>query len=85
MVPLQQLRNIGEQSARWLASVGVHTDRDLAELGAVEAYRRAKFAFPDRVSLNLLWSLQGALLDIPWNRLPEDMKRALRAQIDGDT
>ena len=24
----------------------------------------------DKVSLNLLWGLQAALLDLPWNQLP---------------
>jgi hypothetical protein len=52
----------------------------LAEHGAVEAYKRARAAFPGRVTLNLLWGLQGAILGLPWNELPADMKEKLKAE-----
>jgi hypothetical protein len=29
----------------------------------------------------MLWGLQGTLLGIPWNQLPEDMKDDLRQQV----
>jgi DNA transformation protein len=62
--------------------VGIQTEADLEALGAVEAYRRVKAAFPGRVSLNLLWGLQGALLDLPWNELPPEMKEKLKREVD---
>ena len=40
-----------------------------------------KLAYPDRVSLNLLYALQGALLDLPWNELPLKMKAMLHRQV----
>ena len=54
---------------------------DLEEIGIVEAYLRTKKAYPDRVSLNLLYGLQAAMLDINWKHLPERMKRDLRNQV----
>jgi DNA transformation protein and related proteins len=87
MAPEKRLRNLGAQSSQWLAAVGIETEEDLAQLGAVEAYRRARAAYPERVSLNLLWALEGALLDLPWNALPPEVKDDLRRQLeeaDGD-
>lgn len=66
--------------AGWLASVGITTAEDLFEAGVLEAYRRARQAYPHRVSVNLLYALQGALLDLHWNELPPEMKADLRQQ-----
>ena len=81
MTPIKRLLNIGPKSTQWLEAVGIRTEEDLEELGAVEAYRRVKAAFPGRVSLNLLWGLQGALLDLPWNELPPEMKDRLIGEL----
>lgn len=78
---LSELRNIGPQSAEWLREVGILTLDDLEELGAVEAYQRVKHRFPRGVSLNMLYGLQAALLNIHWTELPPDMKADLKAQV----
>ena len=78
MASLVSLRNIGPKSAQWLNAVGIQTAEDLYEVGAVEAYRRTKSAFPDKVSLNMLYALQGALMDLAWNDLPPDLAVKLR-------
>ena len=72
-----RLKNIGPRSAAWLADVGIETLDDLERVGPVEAWRRAKRAYSGRVSITLLYALQGALLDLPWNELPEEIKRQL--------
>ena len=75
------MKNIGPKSREWLASAGVYTLDDVAKLGVVETYKRVKAAYPEKVSLNLLWGLQAALLDLPWNELPPDIKYELRKQV----
>jgi len=75
------MKNIGPKSREWLASVGVYTLDDVAGLGVVETHKRVKAAYPEKVSLNLLWGLQAALLDLPWNELPPDIKSELRKQV----
>jgi DNA transformation protein len=75
-----KIRNLGPVSTAWMNAVGIMNEEDLAEHGAVEAYKRARAAFPGRVTLNLLWGLQGAILGIPWNELPADMKEKLKAE-----
>jgi len=81
MAPIKKLFNLGPKSAQWLEAVGIKTLEDLEDLGAVEAYRRVKAAYPGRVSLNLLWAFQGALLDLPWNELPPEMKEKLKREV----
>lgn len=76
------MKNIGPKSSQWLASVGIHSLDDVAEIGVVEAYLRVKAAYPEKVSLNLLYGLQAALLDLPWNELPPDIKEELRRQVE---
>ena len=75
---LASLRNIGEVSAGWLEAVGISSLEDLQRVGVIEAYRRVKAAYPDRVTLNMLYALEGAVLDIPWDQFPLDMKADLR-------
>ena len=76
------MKNMGPKSTEWLASIGVRSPDDVAELGVVETYRRVKAAYPEKVSLNLLYGLQAALLDLPWNELPTDIKEELKKQVD---
>jgi DNA transformation protein and related proteins len=76
------MKNIGPKSSQWLASIGIHTLDDVAKLGVVETYKRVKVAYPEKVTLNMLWGLQAALLGIPWNELPPDIKQELRRQVE---
>ena len=76
------MRNMGSKSSEWLASVGIHTLDDVLNLGVVETYKRVKAAYPEKVSLNLLYGLQAALLDLPWNELPPDIKEELKRQVE---
>lgn len=76
------MKRMGPKTSEWLASVGIHTLDDVARLGVVETYKRVRAAHPDKVSLNLLWGLQAALLEIPWKELPQDIKEQLRRQVE---
>jgi len=76
------MKNMGPKSSEWLASIGVHSLEDVAKLGVVETYKRVKAAYPEKVSLNLLYGLQAALLDISWNELPPDIKEELKRQVE---
>ena len=78
------MKNIGSKSKQWLASVGVHTLDDVVSLGVVETYKRVRAGYPEKVSLNLLYALQAALLDLPWNDLPPDMKKELKQQVENE-
>ncbi len=76
------IKNMGPKSRVWLHEIGIDTLEDLEAIGAVEAYRRLKTSRPTEVSLNALWGLQAALLNIRWNALTPEMKADLKAQIE---
>jgi DNA transformation protein len=75
------LRNLGPVSRGWLAEVGVTELADLEAVGSVEAYRRVRDRYGRRATLNLLYTLGGALLDLRWDQLPADRRRQLRAEV----
>ena len=76
------MKNIGPKSSEWLASIGVNTLEDVARLGVVETYKRVKAAYPDKVSLNMLYGLQAALLDLTINQLPQDIRDQLKREAE---
>ena len=71
-----KLRNIGPKGAAWLRQVGLRSHEDLKETGAVEAFMRVKRA-GFKPSLNLLYALEGALLDCHWQEVPEQRRTEL--------
>ncbi|MEZ4672488.1 MAG: TfoX/Sxy family protein [Anaerolineae bacterium] len=77
-----RIMNIGPKTTVWLNEIGIYTLKDLEAIGAVEAYRRLKASRPQEVTLNALWGLQGAILNLHWNALPPDMKAELKAQVE---
>lgn len=62
-----------------LKAVGVATPRQLDRIGAAAAYRRVLDA-GGGASLDLLWALEGALVDLDWRDLPEERKVVLRRE-----
>ena len=76
--PPLKMRNIGPKSAAWLRQVGLKTPEDLIEAGPLEAFMRIKRA-GFKPSLNLLYSLEGALRDCHWQEVPEERRSELVA------
>ncbi|MCH1910258.1 MAG: TfoX/Sxy family protein [Stenotrophomonas sp.] len=76
-----KLRNIGPKSAAWLRQVGLRSAEDLAAVGAVGAFvkvRRAGF----KPSLNLLYSLEGALVGCHWQEVPDARRQQLVSEYE---
>jgi hypothetical protein len=82
-VVVAHMKNIGPQSAKWLAAVGILTKHDLEHTGAVAAFRLMK-EHGYNVTPVMLYALQGALMDLHWNRLPGKLKDDLRARARAD-
>src|SRR5690606_25427715 len=82
----EKLRNIGPKSAAWLRQVGLRSRAELVEAGPVDAFMRVKRA-GFRPTLNLLYSIEGALQDCHWQDVPEqrraELVAAAEAAIDG--
>lgn len=76
------LRGLGTASRTLLASVGIASAAELRALGAVEAFRRVKAAHPRRVSLNLLWALEGALSGRDWRVVAREDRLRLLLELE---
>jgi DNA transformation protein and related proteins len=77
---LTKLRNIGPTTARRLNAIGIFTLEDLRDVGVIEAYRRVRTVFPERTTLVLVYALQGTLMELHWNDIPEDVRAELIEQ-----
>ena len=76
-----KLPNIGPKSAAWLRQVGLRSLEDIAAVGAVGAFLKIKRA-GFKPSLNLLYSLKGALIGCHGQQLPEDRRTQLLAELE---
>jgi hypothetical protein len=77
----EKLMNVGPKSAAWLRQVGIRSRADLVEHGSVGAFVKIKRA-GFRPSLNLLYALEGALLECHWQQLPEHRRGELLLAAD---
>lgn len=76
---LRKLKNIGETSAEKLAGVGITTRKQIEEMGAVAVFKRLRSRYP--VSMTMLWALQGALLDLPYYLIPDEIRKTLLEEL----
>jgi TfoX/Sxy family transcriptional regulator of competence genes len=76
MTAAPKMRNIGPKSAAWLRQVGLRTHEDIAAIGTVEAFMRVKRA-GFKPTLNLLYAIEGALLDCHWQEISDERRQEL--------
>lgn len=76
MAKPEKLRNIGPKSAAQLRQIGVRTLDELRAMGSLETFIKLKRA-GFKPSLNLLYSLEGALLDCHWQHVPDERRSEL--------
>ena len=79
---ISNLKNLGPKSTIWLNEIGVFTRSDPERIGSVEIYRLLTLR-GFNVSLNLVYAIEAALLDIHWKELPASDKAELRRLIKG--
>lgn len=82
---IASLKNLGPKSAEQIIAVGIDGPDDVRELGAAVVFHRVKSRFPDSTSLNLLWALQGALMEVHWHDVPDEIKQQLLAELESLT
>ena len=76
-------KNIGPTIAKRLNEIGIYSLADLHEVTPVRAYEKMDLKHPDK-NLPICYypySLQGALLDLHWDNIPENLKIELRKQV----
>lgn len=76
-----RIPNVGPAARRWMREVGVATRGDLERLGSVATFRAVR-ANGRRASVNLLYALEGALLGLPGDLLPDVVKANLRERAE---
>lgn len=81
MKNLDSMVNIGKEMKTKLFSIGVSSAEDLIRLGSKEVFRQLKEQYPN-VCLVHLYALQGAILDIDYNKLPDELKLDLKRYND---
>jgi DNA transformation protein len=78
---LEAMRNLGAKSAAMLRVAGINSPAQLRRIGAVRAYTGLR-ALGQPASLNLLWALEGALTDTPWQAVAREHRMRLLLAID---
>lgn len=81
MTELTSMRNIGKELERKLKLTGINYAEELISIGSKEAYFKLKLRFPEVCSVHL-YALQGAIDDIDFNLLPDEIKKDLKAFAD---
>jgi len=76
---LRAMPSLGKASAELLVDVGITTPEMLRQVGAVEAWRRLRFAHGKRVTVTWIYALDIAVQGIPWKELSEARARKLAA------
>lgn len=82
MTELSSMQNIGKEIEKKLKSVGICSGEELKKLGSKEAFLRLKLHYPN-VCLVHLYTLQGAIDNIQYNQLPQEVKKDLKSFSDG--
>ena len=77
MAELTSIRNIGREIERKLNLIGICSAEELTRLGSKEAFLQLKMRYPN-VCLVHLYTLQGAIDQLPYNRLPDEVRRDLK-------
>lgn len=83
ITPIGKAKNIGPTIAKRLNKIGIYSLADLAEMTPVSAYKKMAQENPGK-HLPLcyyLYSLQGALLDVHWDKVPKSIKIDLKEQL----
>lgn len=68
--------NLGPKSAAILTAAGIHSMEHLTMLGSVAAFAMAKRTGA-RVSLNLLWAIEGAITGESWQTIAREHRASL--------
>ena len=78
---IKKMRNLGPQSVKMLAKVGIDSDEELRALGSVAAFLSVKRAGCSP-SKNLLWALEGALTDRDRKEVSRNDRLSLLTQLE---
>ncbi|SJZ97853.1 TfoX/Sxy family DNA transformation protein [Anaerorhabdus furcosa] len=77
MTALTSMKNIGKEMKKKLESVGIDSVEKLKCIGSKDAFIHLRMKYSN-ICLVHLYTLQGAIDDIEYHNLPENMKSDLK-------
>jgi len=81
---LTYLKNIGDKLSSRLNEVGIYSEDELREIGAVNAHEMIQNRYPEEKLpiCYYLYSFDGAISNIHWNDIDSRRKKALKKAIE---
>jgi len=83
MEKLRDLKGLGPTSEKQLNEVGIYTEADLRDLGAVRAFIKLREKSSNTPSLNFLYAMVGALENKNWIDISRTEKGRLLFELEG--
>jgi DNA transformation protein len=80
---LRDLPGLGPKSEQWLHEVGIETESQLKQLGAIRAFIRLRAECSIKPSLNFLYALVGAIEGKQWLTVAQNEKGRLLMELEG--
>lgn len=77
---LSKLPNIGKTLEKELNDIGIQTAEELKKIGSIESIIRLNVQ--GNTCYNKLYALEGAIREVRWHNLPEDIRLDLKARYD---
>ncbi len=82
-IPIEKAKNLGPLTGAELRAVGIESVQQLQALGWEKAFESWVNVFPERVNLNALYALIGAVEELDWREIPADQKQEAKDFIRG--
>lgn len=76
-----KLKNLGEVSAKMLAEIDIFTKEDIVNTTPSIIYKLLK-ELGHPVSLMMVYALQGAIMDLHFIDIPENIKNRLKNEVE---
>ncbi len=81
---LAHAAGLGPKSAAMLQAAGITRMEQLRQLGSVAAYAQVQQS-GQKISLNLLWALEGALSGLHWQQVAREHRTSLLLALEEHT
>lgn len=76
------VKNIGVKLASRLDKVGIHSTAELKKFGIGNVYKKMSLEFQEKLPVcYYLYSLEGAVLGLHWDKIPKNRKIELLKEI----
>lgn len=78
---IKDLPNLRLATERMLKKVGIDNVKQLEQTGSLEAYKAIRESHVSEISLELLWSLEGAIKGTHWSVVPQSRRDELLSRL----